>query len=499
MKKIIALLLIFSFCITLFSCGKDKELPKEEEYVLPTAVVDSDISLPYTSADSFYPYSSKSSLNRDLLPVIYESLFVATNDGKGKNLLAESYKINGKNITVKILSNVKFSDGSELNARNVKSSYEMARANAYYKDSLSNIVNVKILDNYTIVFSMKNQDPMVCNILSFPVCIKKNSSYIGTGKYSIEYIDKTPYLQVNTSHRNFRKSWNKQIALYDVAGITSPVYIFKANDISVFRNDLDSADYINLSSKTVSQDMNNLVYVGINSKWKGSVTSIEWVRQAINIGLNRREITASSFLGQGSPVVSPFRNEFYELDAENFADASGETEKAIGILERNGYNKINSDGIRTNGRNSLRVNILVCTKNKYKLTVAESVKKSLETLGFGVTITKKSSVAQFKEALKEGHFGLYIGEIELTDNYQLSEFFSNSGVVKYGIDTEFYNEYSEYRKGNLTTTEFAESFSTEVPFIPLFYRKSVVSINPNITGVDENNLYESVCDWKLSK
>ncbi len=497
MKRIIALLLILSFCVTLFSCGKDSEV--KEEYVLPTAVVDSDISLPYTSADNFYPYSSKSSINRDLLPIIYESLFVATNDGKGKALLAESFKSNGKNITVKIPAKVYFSDGSELNAQNVKSSYEMARRDAYYKDSLSNIASVKVIDNYTIVFSMKREDPMAYNILSFPVCSKKGEGYIGTGKYSIGYLDDTPYLQVNTKHRSFRKSWNKQIALYDVAGITSPVYIFKANDITLYRNDLNSDDYINLSSKTVSQDMNNLVFVGVNSKWKGSVTSIEWVRQAINIGLNRREITASSFLGQGSPVVSPFRNEFYEFQQENFADISGETQKAVGILERHGYDKVNSDGIRTNGRNSLRVNILVCTKNKYKLTVAESVKKSLETLGFGVTITKKSTVAQFKEALKEGHYGLYIGEIELTDNYDLTEFFSKSGAVNYGIDTEFYGEYTEYKKGNLTTTEFLESFSTEVPFIPLFYRKSVVSINPNITGVDENNLYESVCDWKLPK
>ena len=497
MKKIIALLLIFSFCITLFSCGKDDETRGEEEYVLPTAVVDSDISLPYTSADNFYPYSSKSSLNRDLLPIIYESLFVATKDGKGEALLAESAETKGKIITVKILKKVRFSDGSELNAQNVKSSYEKARTNAYYKDALSNIASVKVIDNYTIVFSLKKQDFMACNVLNFPICRQVGDKYLGTGKYSVAYIDDTPYLQVNTSHRNFRKNWNKQIALYDIAGITSPVYIFKANDITLYRNDLSSDDYINLSSKTVSQDMNNLVYVGINSQWKGSVTSIEWVRQAINIGLNRREIAASSFLGQGNPVVSPFRSEFYALDGENLADISGETEKAINILERNGYDKLNSNGVRTNGRNTLRVNILVCTKNEYKLSVAESVKKSLESLGFGVTITKKSTVSQFKEALKEGHFGLYIGEIELTDNYKLSEFFSNSGVVNYGIDKDFYTEYSDYRNGVISTTEFVESFSTEVPFIPLFYRKSVVSINPNVSGVDENNLYVSVCDWKI--
>ncbi|MBQ6935364.1 MAG: hypothetical protein IJN49_02335, partial [Clostridia bacterium] len=71
MKKIISLLLILSFCITLFACDNGNETPDETdngdwEYVLPTPVVNADVSLPFTSADSFNPYKSKSKLNRKL-------------------------------------------------------------------------------------------------------------------------------------------------------------------------------------------------------------------------------------------------------------------------------------------------------------------------------------------------------------------------------------------------------------------------------------------------
>ena len=111
----------------------------------------------------------------------------------------------------------------------------------------------------------------------------------------VEYLEDTPYLSVNVHHRDYDKNWNKQIALYDMAGITSPIYPFKANEISAYKQDLTDGDYINLSSQTVAENMNNLVYVGVNSQWAGSITSIDWVRQAINIGINRAGIVASSF------------------------------------------------------------------------------------------------------------------------------------------------------------------------------------------------------------
>ena len=52
--------------------------------------------------------------------------------------------------------------------------------------------------------------------------------------------------------------------------------------------------------------------------------------------------------------------------------------KAINILERHGYDKVNSEGVRSNGSTSLRVDILVCTENPYKLNVAENFKTQLD-------------------------------------------------------------------------------------------------------------------------
>ncbi len=497
-KKIIALLLVLSFCVTLFACDKEEKKP-EEDYILPTEVINADISLPYTEADTLEPYAAKSSMNRDLIPVIYESLYISTEDGKGAMQLAESGQVNGNKLTVKIRSKVKFSDGVEVNSAYIKASFERAKNNPYYSPSLANISAIAVVDTYTVAFTLLRNDPFACNVLTFPIIRISNGKYIGCGKYKLAYLDEKPYLQVNDLHRDYTSVWHKQIALYNMAGLSGPVYPFKANQISVYKTDLRNTKYINLSSTTVYQNMNNLVYIGVNSKWAGSVASIDWVRQAMNIGISRTEISAGSFLGQTTPTITPFKDDFYQLKKEDLPSVQGELQKAVSLLERNGYTKFNADGIRTNGSSALRVNILVCTENEYKLSVAEAVKSSLQDLGFGVTITEKKTAEDFRAALKEGHFTLYIGETELPLNYDLTEFFSADGELSYGIDTEFFKEYEAYENGESSTMTFVESFETEVPFIPLFYRKAIVSVNPNIVGFAPGESYASVSDWKVIK
>ncbi len=466
---------------------------------MPTEIVDADISLPYTSADSFDPYTAKSSLNKELATVLYESLFVPTADGKGEKLLAAEGEVKGLKATVKLIDGVKFTDGVEINSAYVKTSLEKAKNNSYYKASLANVKSVTVIDNLTVVFNLFREDTFALNVLNFPIVRESGSKSIGTGKYKIQYLEDVPYLQVNMNHRDYKESWNKQIALYDMAGVSSPIYPFKANEISVYKHDLSKQKYINLSSKTVSQGMNNLVYVGANSRWAGSLTSLDWVRQAINIGISRSRIASASFLGQTEPVVTPFRTEFHQLDHKELPTIAGETERAVAILERNGFDRVNEDGIRTNGNIFLSVNILVCTENEYKLTVAEAVRDSLEDLGFKVTITEKKTMESFKSALSEGHYGLYVGEVQLPLNYDLSEFFSEKGGLNYGVNPDFYVEYSEYKKGVSSTMTFVEAFETNVPFIPLFYRKAVLSVNPNVIGVNDEKPYYSVSDWKIHK
>ncbi len=504
MKKILSIILVFVFCFTLFSCdgsnNGEGENSGEWEYVLPTPVVDADISFPFTSADEFNPYSAKSKLNRLLIPMIYESLYNSTEDGYGYPQLALSATESGKTVTVKLKQGIVFSDGTPFNAQNVKYSYNLAKKNAYYKNQLKSISEFKVLDNFTLRFTFSDNMLMPLNALSFPIVLKTDSEVLGTGKYLLKYLDTEPYFEVNKNHEKYSPSWNKQIALYDMSGYSSELYAFKANKISVFNDDLTSGIYENLSSKTVSLNTNSLVYAGLNMKWAGSLTSVAWVRRVLNIGINRVDIGASSFLGQTSPVTTPFKNEFYKLSGQELLEISGDLNRAINILEENGYDKFNSEGYRTDGVNVLQFSILVSTENDYKVGVAEALKKSLNTLGIKANIIKRNG-EQYLKALEDGHFEIYIGEITLPSNSDLSEFFVEKGNVSYGISDKMKLFYDDFKNGKSSMTDFIETFYTNVPFLPLFYRKTVMSVNPAISGISdaEGNVFSSVNDWKVDE
>jgi hypothetical protein len=169
------------------------------------------------------------------------------------------------------------------------------------------------------------------------------------------------------------------------------------------------------------------------------------------------------------------------------------------ILERNGFDSLNTNGVRTNGSVPLNVDILVCTANPYKLKVAENLKASLTELGFGVTITERETQEEFELALSEGLFGLYIGETVLPNNYRIDSFFVKDGATAYGVREEYYSQYEEYKNGTQNVNTFVEGFETEVPFIPLFYRKNVISVSDGVSGIDINEPYVSISDWKLEK
>lgn len=506
MKKIISLLLILSFCVTLFACDNGgNETPDETdngdwEYVLPTPVVNADVSLPFTSADSFNPYKSKSKLNRKLIPLIYEALYSKTEDGYGYPQLALSANESGDTVTIKLKQGVVFSDGTPFNAENVKYSYNLAVKNAYYRNNLKNITDFTVVDNFTLKITFKGAMLSPLNCLSFPIVLKNGNAFLGTGKYVLKHLESTPYFEVNKNNSNYNPQWNKQIALYDMAGSSSEIYAFKANKVSVYENDLTDGAYENLSSKTVSAPTNNLVYAGLNMKWAGSITSVAWIRRVINIGINRVDIGAASFLGQTEPTTTPFKPAFYKLSGQELIETTGDLNRAINILEENGYDKFTNDGYRTDGVNTLKLSILVCNENPYKKSVAEALQKSLATLGIKATISIKNK-SDYLEALEAGYYEIYIGEIELPADGDLTEFFVADGQVNYGIAEKTFVLYNNFKNGDVNMTEFIEGFNLQVPFAPLFYRKTVISVNPDISGIttNEGDVYLSASDWQVNK
>jgi peptide/nickel transport system substrate-binding protein len=124
-----------------------------------------------------YGNSNNSFIARDV-EVVFETLFLYNLlDGKLYPQIADSYTWNGRNMTVVLNRNVKFSDGQPLTAADVVNSYELQKTyTSGYSGYWSYLDGVSAQDNYTVVLKGKasnfNPKYMEDSISALPITSK---------------------------------------------------------------------------------------------------------------------------------------------------------------------------------------------------------------------------------------------------------------------------------------------------------------------------------------
>ncbi len=150
---------------------------------------------------------------------------------------------------------------------------------------------------------------------------------------------------------------------------------------------------------------------------------------------------------------------------------------------------------------NLSLSILVNSSNTERLTCAKLIKQQLEEAGFSVSITEESDNNRYYDMIQKEQFSLYIGEIKLSPDMSLYPFFDENGTAHFGIDTNTSQTaalYNSYIEGQEELGSFLISFSDEMPFIPLLYRKGMIcftkAMNGNVEGT-LNDCFINIENW----
>ena len=505
MKRLTALLLCAALLLLLSSCGGNT--PEEPGSTAATgdtvSAAPSDaaasqeqlITVPYTSADSLDPFEAKSEVNRELMYLIHAGLFYLNSSMTPVRLLASGEVVEGTSVRVDIREDACFSDGSSITASDVTASFERAKNSALYSGQLAGIESAAVTGTHSVSFKLSGADIFVLNCLTFPIVSGQGKQLIGAGKYYIDSTGDAPVLHLNRYCPVYSLSQNNVLELHDIAQSSGARFAFMTGDADVYTDTMEDYSFERLSSKTVTVSTNKLVYIGANTSGS-SLASWEWLRRVINIGLDRAAVGGASFRGQALPASTPFNPALYALEGLELTGDAGDPARAAVLLEENGFDSLNADGYRTNGRLSLRLTLLVCEDNPFKTELATRVADMLKELGIRIAVDKRDT-EQYKEALKAGDYELYIGEVNLCDNLNLSPFFSSSGAAHYGINDEHSQSYTSFVQGKTDITAYIESFYLQVPFIPVCYRTAVMSYNPDYSGVEAEfaDMYASIYLW----
>ncbi|NLA77540.1 MAG: hypothetical protein GX851_06930 [Clostridiales bacterium] len=498
---------MLTLTLSLCACGGNSQGGEAAQTTTVPAATDllaeygSSLTLAYTPNDSLNPYRCDGEINRALMPLIYDPLYTLDKTYCPVPVLALSGGIDGLAVTVHLNTAAVFSDGRAVEAADVVYSFNLAKACAAYSAELSNIASALAVGGSQVDFKLAKPDIYALNALAFPIipvgsADSADNVPAGTGRYMPRELDGEKYLTLNTSSLQYGDTAVKNIMLYPVSENGQEIYLMRTGKIDFLFDALSSGSYERLAPSYTDAPMNNMVYLGLNGTSESSLMKYQWLRRAVSAGLDTAALARTAFLGHAAGALAPVNPDFYDFNQS----AAPERETAVSILESNGFTSFTSDGdVRTNGRVSLSVKLIVSRGNAFKESAAEFIKEQLSKCGIGVRVSVLGQ-DEFLLALAQGGYDMYIGETLMPCNMSLDAFFTEDGALSYGIDTAAAGELDAgFRSGIITAEAFTNGFYELSPFVPLCFRRGVAYYTGSAETVEPLccDRFANVFEWEL--
>ncbi|MBE6882097.1 MAG: hypothetical protein E7489_03745, partial [Ruminococcaceae bacterium] len=179
------------------------------------------------------------------------------------------------------------------------------------------------------------------------------------------------------------------------------------------------------------------------------------------------------------------------------------------ILDDMGFYGRDKEGFRTNKRGKrISLKLIVCNESTVKVNLANAVAEMLLEAGIEVNVSALS-YGSFMTALENGNYDLYIAEMRLGADMDLSPILTpyeyqweDFDYINYGVPNseKLYLNWLGFMNGTVTPSEFAAYFEEVTPFAPLCYTKGCAVFNRDLPftlfGTDFDMFY-NIAEWKI--
>jgi len=257
------------------------------------------------------------------LNLIYDTLLHAQDDGTYKPGLAQSYKVEGDNsVTLTLRPNLKFTDGTPLDAAAVKFSIDRAVAakNTNFAPEINNVASVEVVDPSTVKITMKT--PTIGSFFELlagretmpvsPTAVQAdptgfNTKPVGAGPMTVTQFAPQQVLSLRKNPGYWdAKAWK-------LGGIDMVQAVAGAPRINAYRGgqanmvELDSSQTEDLKGvsgaevKASASDANFLYLATCKSK--PPFDNLKF-RQGVQMAMNRDAINQVLLNGAGEPMVT---------------------------------------------------------------------------------------------------------------------------------------------------------------------------------------------------
>ena len=509
MKRFLAWLLLAALTVSLTACGEWEAEPQDDLYQTLAEYYGADkteekpavltsFALPYLSGETADPITCDDGPQKTLGTLMYEGLFALDTQFQPQPQLAESWTYDAakRTYTITLRSDVLFSDGSALTAKDVTYSLNRARSSARYKARLADISSVSGSGS-TVTIKLKSKNAAFISRLDVPI-IKNGSGSrtfpIGTGPYCYLSDDTGRHLAQNPHWWQQKTLPLERVELVKCKDTDTVAYAFYAREIQLLMCDLTATSTSNVygSGDYTDAPSTTMHYIGINTA--NSTLRNAAVRRALHLGVDRQGCINAFLLGHGTAAQFPLSpvDPLYpdQLDVayspDNFDTA----------IAQAGYD----DG------GKVKLTLLVNKENSFKVDAAKHIAQDLSRHDLQITV-KALSWSKYVAALKAGEFDLYYGECRLTADWDLRSLIGTDGSLNYGgyssAETDTLLKAAMAAEGDqrqAAILELYQHLQQECPILPICF-KTVSVLLPSgavesITPTAANPFYD-LTSWKI--
>ena len=378
-------------------------------------------SAPFTLAAcpaySFHPVLAENSVNLTLAPLMYEGLFTLDSAFQAQPALCQSYSVSedGLTWTFTLQPGITFSDGTPLTGEVVAQALQTARGEgSRYASRLASVSSVQGSGDQVSV-TLTQPNGALAELLDIPIALGEGDRPLGTGPYVLTDSGGSLSLTARSDwHGGAENLPITQIPLASMTRADGLMSAFNAGEITLMDVDLTGSSDLGSSGRYEVWDYNTtqMLYLGFNAQ-QGLCRDAD-VRRAIAQAVDRQDVVDSIFARHGTASALPIHP-----DSPWYNDAvAGELAYDPAVLADQGLE----------GR---PLTLVVNIENTAKSAVANYVEQQLESAGLVVTVDRLPW-EEYQETVAAGDFDLYIGEVYLTPDFDLSPLLGPGGSLNYG-------------------------------------------------------------------
>jgi len=457
------------------------------------------VQIPFTLAYypdySIHPVLAENRANHALVPLLYEGLFAVDDTFQAVPVLCEGYTASpdGLTWTFTLRAGVLFSDGTPLTGQLAAAALKQATApGTRYSSRIPGLRSISGTESEVVVTLNQPLGDLPV-LLDIPIALDSDSVPPGTGAYRLVYRGDEPVLQA-------RKDWWQAsplpfdtIRLSPIQQADDLIAAFDSGEVTLLDADLTGTNALGYSGSYEAWDYNTttLLYLGFNTA-KGYCTA-PTVRQAISQAIDRESIATIPYARHAVAAALPFHPDS-PLYLETLAQ---QVPYAPEVLAQT---------LDAAPPPDQPLKLVVNSENNAKVAAAEYIAYQLETTGLSVQV-EKLPWDSFLSTLRTGSFDLYVGEVMLTADFDLSALLSSSGSLNYGRwkDSETDQLLSALRAAYgqqrpLCAGTLSAHLSDQVPIAPICFKNgSVLTQWGRLTGLvpRQSNIFFGLESWLL--